>query len=150
MSAQINCPSLFRPIVHVWSNLITAFNTCVETFVAPSLISSGFTSFANASILPSSDFLSSSCVQAASDANVYTTDTITFDVGTLWVTNTNTDIVSWASFIPPEECCQPDLCEVTASRVGIIYWPPNAAETNQSLAQSEDSVETVVSDGFTL
>ena len=89
-------------------------------------------------------------MQAASDANVYTTYTYEFDVGGETVTNINTDIVSWGNFVPPEECCQPDLCEVTASRVGIIYWPPNAAGTNQSLARAERSLQTVVSDGFTL
>ena len=134
-------------MIHIF---IAVFNVFIETFVAPSLISSGFTSFANTTILPSSDFLSSSCIKAASDANVYTTDTYIFDVGTEWVTNINTDIVSWGSLVPPEECCQPDLCDISASRVGIIYWPPNVAGTNQSLAPSEGSVQTVVSDGFTL
>ena len=89
-------------------------------------------------------------MQAASDANVYTTSTFKFDVGNAMVTQTDVNVVSWGDYVPPEECCQPDLCEITASRVGIIYWPPNVAGTNQSLARSQGSIQTVVSDGFTL
>ena len=153
MPTQIGSLSRSIRMIYPCSDLVTAFDTFLETFGAPSLISSGFTgftSFANASMLPSSDYLSSSCVQAASDVNVYTTETYKFNVGTEMMTNINTDIVSWGTYLPPEECCQPDLCEITAERVGIIYWPPNLAGTNQSSAQSEDSVQTVVSDGFTL
>ena len=122
----------------------------IEIFTTPSILPAQSITYSNQSISNLPSDLTSSCFQAASDANSYTTQTTEFLVGTETYTATNVDIVSSASFVPDEECCQTPWCEITASRVGIIYWPPVTAKADQELAQHVDSLHTKVSDGFTL
>ena len=125
-----------------------------ETFTAP-LMPTAFSSYSNGSSTSINSDLSISCEEAASSANRYTIYTDTVDVvGVKPMIYTNTDIISYGSFTPPEECCVGAdwgaNCEITASRVGIIYWPPKTDRTSQGTADADQAVRTVVFDGFTL